>query len=138
LHVFLIGSTSLCGAVLLFLLSFCSYFRLSFRHCGTSSTASSQLALSCFFKASGSERPAGLERAGPYREPSRLVGGAPAVFASPSYLSGWSPALSRATISFTEDSPKGLRRVSKPTSRSSKLCVLLTYWFKPLYKHRVQ
>jgi hypothetical protein len=57
---------------------------------------------------------------------------------APSYLSGWSPALPRATISFSEDSPKGLRRVSKPTSRSSDLCVLLTYWFKPLYERRVQ
>ena len=59
---------------------------------------------------------------------------------APSYLSGWSPALPRATISFSEGSPKGLaRRVSKPTSRSSDLCVLLaTYWFKPLYEHRVQ
>jgi hypothetical protein len=61
------------------------------------------------------------------------------IYAAPPYLSGWSPALPRATISFSEGSPKGLRRVSKPTSRSSDLCVLLaTYWFKPLYEHRVQ
>ena len=60
------------------------------------------------------------------------------IYAAPSYLSGWSPALPWATISFSEDPLKGLRRVSKPTSRSSDLCVLLTCWFKPLYEHRVQ
>jgi hypothetical protein len=42
-------------------------------------------------------------------------------------------------VSFPEGSLKGLRRVSKPTCRSSDLCaVLLTYWSKPLYEHRVQ
>jgi hypothetical protein len=61
------------------------------------------------------------------------------IYAAPPYLSGWSPpALPRATISFPEDPLGGLRRVSKPTSRSPDLCVLLTYWFKPLYEHRVQ
>jgi hypothetical protein len=42
------------------------------------------------------------------------------------------------TTPFPEEPPKGLRRDSKPTSRSSDLRVLLTCWYKPLYEHRVQ
>jgi hypothetical protein len=43
------------------------------------------------------------------------------------------PALSWATISFPEGPPKDLRRILKsPASRSSDLCVLLTYGVGPV------
>jgi hypothetical protein len=38
----------------------------------------------------------------------------------------------------SEGPPKGLKTDEQTSARSSNLCVLLTYWFKPLYEHRVQ